>query len=90
MKLDYTQLHEKHAAHDWEIPALTLWRHLKTGGIYETVGLAFDTDRESFNVLYRPRAVSGLHPSAKNNIVFSRPISEWTRDRFEFMVGVAI
>lgn len=59
----------------------TLWRH-KGGDIYEVLGLDVDSDNGTLRVRYKVRVSKEVAPCARNPIVFSRPIAEWTKDRF--------
>lgn len=62
-------------------PLKTEWVH-KGGGEYYVLGYALDTDAVILRVQYR--RIGGLEydPDAEANIVFSRPLDEWTEDRF--------
>ena len=63
-------------ANAWEaMPPVTQWRHKKTGGIYETQGVALTSDDLTPVVIYMN--TDGNGPS------FTRPASEFLDGRFE-------
>ena len=60
----------------WEaVPSVTWWRHKKTGGVYETQGVALTSNSLEPVVIYMNTKGNG--PS------FTRPASEFLDGRFE-------
>ena len=60
----------------WEaVPSVTKWRHKKTGGVYETQGVALTSNNLEPVVIYMN--TKGKGPS------FTRPASEFLDGRFE-------
>jgi hypothetical protein len=57
------------------------WLH-KKGGRYIVTGKAIDTDTGDVRIQYKRFGGPGYDPIAERDITFSRPLSEWTVDRF--------
>ena len=63
----------------------TLWRH-RNGTIYEITGVDVDTADGEQRIRYKERVGPNVAPGARNYIEFSRPVAEWTLDRFTRLV----
>lgn len=66
------------------VPMNSCWRH-KHGGLYQVTGYHIDTDNGEVRVHYHRVGGPGFDPVAEVQINFSRPIAEWTVDRFTFV-----
>lgn len=62
-------------------PTGSKWRH-KKGGTYQVIGEALHTDDAQAVILYQRIAGPEYNEAADRFIVFARPVSEWTPDRF--------
>jgi hypothetical protein len=58
-----------------------IYKH-KSGGEYMVLGHAFDTDTMDVRVTYRRIGGPEFDRVAERYLQFSRPLSEWTLDRF--------
>lgn len=80
MKLTTDQIHRKFA----EAGSISIgsgWLH-KKGGRYIVTGKALDTDTGEIRIQYKRYGGPDYDPQAERDITFSRPLSEWTVDRF--------
>lgn len=67
-------------------PVGFIYKH-KKGGVYVIVGHAIHTDAGDPVVLYRRLYGPNFDPIDEATIVYARPLSEWTQDRFTFLRG---
>lgn len=81
MKLSNDRLRMEFALARLVAPALSIWQH-KKGGQYLVVTHAFDTARETINIIYARQGGPGYDAEAERGILFSRPVEEWTAERF--------
>jgi len=65
------------------IPIASVWLH-KNGGTYEVTGHELDTDTGQARIRYRRIAGPSFNAVKEGGLEFSRPIDQWTRDRFMF------
>lgn len=69
----------------WEarsrFPQFTRLSHYK-GGTYIIVGHGFDTERQEVNIHYERRGGPGFDPNEEEGVVYDRPISLFTAERF--------
>lgn len=63
------------------IPVDSRWLH-KKGGRYEVIGHALDTDTLGVRIQYVRYDGPGYDVRAEAGVVWSRPIEEWSVDRF--------
>lgn len=68
------------------VPLGTHYRH-KKGGLYRVTGHAFDTHLAEPTVRYRRVGGPEFDPFQEADIEFTRPLAEWTEDRFEEIAG---
>lgn len=66
------------------VPTYTRWRH-KKGGLYLVTGHEVDSDDGLIRVVYKRVGGPGFVRLTELDISFSRPIAEWTPDRFVFV-----
>lgn len=81
MKLSTDRLRTELALARLTAPHGSEWQH-KKGGIYIVTGHAFDTVTEKPVIVYQRTAGPGFNAEAEYNVAFSRPVNEWTPDRF--------
>lgn len=63
------------------VPTYTRWRH-KKGGLYTVLGHDIDTDTGLARVRYKRVGGPEFDRNTEVNVFFSRPLAEWTPDRF--------
>lgn len=68
-------------------PHASLWRH-KKGGTYQVLCHAFCTLTNEAVVVYTRLAGPDFNAEEEASICFSRPISQWTPDRFARLVPI--
>lgn len=76
-----TILNEKLAKAHELVPITSRWLH-KKGGRYVVGGYTIDTTTGNVLILYKRFGGPDYDLEAELNIFFSRPIEEWTLDRF--------
>jgi len=62
-------------------PVYSTWKH-KKGGLYQVMGYQIDTDTGRARIRYKRYGGPEYDATAEKGVEFSRPVEEWTEDRF--------
>lgn len=81
--LETSQIKEKFKAAARVCAVGTQWRH-KKGGLYMVLGHGLDTETEEIRVHYFRVGGPGFDEKKERGIIFDRPLSMWTPDRFQY------